>query len=68
MALKLALDPQPALNLIPVIVLLIGFIVTIVNGLTQFFTLTGEQVAIVGFVAFVLISLATFLTTIKDQV
>ena len=67
MAFGLMVDPQPALNLIPVMVLLIGFIVVVVNGITQFFTLTGQQVSIVGFVAFVLVALATFLTSVKDM-
>ena len=68
MAFGVTLDPQPALNLFPVIVLLIGFLVVVINGISQFFVLTAQQTSIVGFVAFVLVALATFLTTVKDQV
>jgi hypothetical protein len=61
------LDPTPAMNLIPVMVLLIGFLVVIVNGISQFFVLTAMQTSIVGFIAFVFIALATFLTSVKDM-
>ena len=61
------LDPTPALNLIPVIILLIAFLVVVINGLGQFFVLTGLQTSVVGFVAFVLVALATFLTSVKEM-
>ena len=67
MALGLRLDPEPALNLIPVMILLIAFLVVVVNGISQFFVLTGLQTSIVGFVAFVLIALATFLTSVRGM-
>ena len=61
------LDPTPALNLIPVMILLIAFLVVIINGIGQFFVLTGLQTSVVGFVAFVLVALATFLTSVKEM-
>ena len=61
------LDPTPALNLIPVIILLIAFLVVVINGIGQFFVLTGLQTSVVGFVAFVLVALATFLTSVKEM-
>ena len=65
--MSIRLDPQPAMNLIPVTVLLIGFLVVIVNGISQFFVLTAQQTSIVGFVAFVFVALATFLTSVKEM-
>jgi hypothetical protein len=65
MVLGLTLDPTPALNLIPVIILLIAFLVVVINGISQFFVLTGLQTSIVGFVAFVLVAMSTFLTTVR---
>ena len=67
MALGLRVDPEPAMRMIPVTVLLIGFLVVIVNGISQFFVLTAQQTSIVGFVAFVFVALATFLTSVKEM-
>ena len=67
MALGLRVDPQPALSLIPVMILLIAFLVVVVNGISQFFVLTGLQTSVVGFVAFVLVALATFLTSVRGM-
>ena len=67
MALGLRLDPEPALNLIPVMILLIAFLVVVINGIGQFFVLTGLQTSVVGFVAFVLVALATFLTSVRGM-
>jgi hypothetical protein len=63
----LRLDPTPALNMIPVMILLIAFLVVVINGIGQFFVLTGLQTSVVGFVAFVLVALATFLTSVKGM-
>lgn len=64
----LRLDPNPAMRLLPTIVLLLGFFVVIINGIGQFFTLTAQQTSVVGFVAFVFVALATFLTSVEVPV
>ncbi len=64
--MALRLDPNPTIPLWWAIVLLLGMLVSIVNSLGNFFVLTGTQIGIVGFVAFVLTALATFLTTLEE--
>lgn len=64
--MALRVDPSPSMQPWAVAILLIGFMIYIVNGIGQFFTLTAQQVAVVGFVAFFFTGLATFLTTMEE--
>ena len=64
--MALRVDPNPTIPLWWAIVLMLGLLVTVINSVGQFFTLTTQQVGIVGFVAFALTALATFLTTLEE--
>jgi membrane protein YdbS with pleckstrin-like domain len=63
--MALRVDPNPTIPLWWAIVLMLGLLVTVINSVGQFFTLTTQQIGIVGFVAFALTALATFLTTLE---
>lgn len=63
--MAIRLDPNPSIPLWWAIVLLLGFLVSIVNSLNNFIPLTQAQVGYVGLIAFILTAAATFLTTLE---
>lgn len=64
---KLRFDPTSGLHWIPAMLLILGFFITAVGNLTNYFTFTAQQAGYISFVVFILTLLATTLTTVEQN-
>ena len=64
---KLRFDPSTGLGWLPAVLLILGFFITAIGNLTNFFTFTAQQAGYISFVVFILTLLATTLTTEEEN-
>jgi hypothetical protein len=66
--MALRLDPTSGIHWIWASLLVLGFLITAVGGIANYFTLTSAQLGYVGFIGFILTALVTLLTTTEQEI
>jgi hypothetical protein len=64
---KIRFDPTTGLSWIPAVLLMLGFLITAIGNLTNYFTFTAQQAGYISFIVFILTLLATTLTTEEEN-
>lgn len=65
--MTLRFDPSSGLSWIPAVLLILGFFITAIGNLTNYFTFTAQQAGYISFIVFILTLLATTLTTEEEN-